>query len=161
MKTAKLIKSTRSDDYIVWLYKKLKINNHFVKNQKKISSWKINRGAMYTCYFGENLGHEKSRLEARPCVVVSSNDINYNSSNIIVVPLSKNIKYADTEKKVLKYPHHYVLKKKNYAKLEYDSVVQCEDIRCVSKARLVNYICNVSKEDMKNISKRIKTALQI
>lgn len=149
-----------ANSYIKWNVQKLRLNNLFFKNKDTISSWKVNRGQIYTCYFGENIGYEKSKLAARPCVVISSNNINYQSGNVIVVPLSKNIKYMKNTKN-LKYPYHYVLTTTEYPKLAFDSVVQCEDIRCVSKARLCTYICNVKSEDMRSIRKRIKTALQI
>ncbi len=149
-----------AESYIPWLNKKLKLQNHFVKNQRKLSSWKVNRGQIYSCFFGENIGFEKSRLEARPCLVVSSQRINHESGNVIVVPLSKNIKFMQGTNK-LRYSYHYILKKANYPKLSYDSVVQCEDIRNVSKARLATYICNIDNADMKQIQKRLKIALQM
>lgn len=151
---------SNANSYIKWLNKKLKLNNHFRLNEIKLSNWKVNRGQIYTCFLGENIGYEKSKMEARPCIIVSTRQINHESGNIIVVPLSKNIKYEkDTSK--LKYPYHYVLKKADYPKLSCDSAVQCEDIRCISKARLCNYICNTKPEDMKKIKKRLKKALQI
>ena len=121
----------------------------------------VNRGDIYACHLGQNIGYEKSRLEARPCVVVSTDNINHNSENIVVIPLSKNIKYVRTikGKMKLRYDWHYVLYKAKY-KLNYDSAVQCEDIRCISKIRLGKYIDHVDPQDMKNISKRIKSALQ-
>ena len=100
-------------------------------------------------------------MAARPCLIVSNQRINHESGNIIVIPFSKNIKYEHGTKSRLKYPYHYVLRKSKYSKLQFDSVVQCEDIRCVSKARLSKYICNVDTTDMKEIRKRIKIALQI
>lgn len=149
-----------AQSYIQWINKKLKLNNYSIKNKSKLMSWKINRGQVYTCFLGENIGFEKSKLAARPCLVVSTQRINYESGNIIVVPLSKNIKY-ETGTHKLKYPYHFVLKKSEYPKLEYDSAVQCEDIRCISKARISKYVCNVKPEDMKMIRKRIKITLQI
>ena len=61
-----------------WMSNKLRIQDRFIRNNQ--SNIKYPRGAIYACYFGENIGHEKSRLEARPCVVVSNNRINYNST---------------------------------------------------------------------------------
>ena len=39
--------------------------------------------------------------------------------------------------------------------------VQCEDIRCVSKARMGKYICSIDTTDLNEIKKRLKKALQI
>jgi mRNA interferase MazF len=149
-----------AQSYIQWINKKLKLNDHSIRNKAQLKNWKVNRGQIYTCFLGENIGFEKSKLEARPCIIVSTKRINHESGNIIIVPLSKNIKYEPGTHK-LKYPYHYVLKKSNYPKLQFDSAVQCEDIRCVSKARLSKYVCNVRTDDMISIRKRLKTALQI
>lgn len=149
-----------ANDYIKWLNKKLKLNNYFKKNERKLNSWKVNRGQIYTCYLGENIGYEKSRIEARPCIIISCKQINHESGNVIVVPLSKNIKYENGTDK-LRYSYHYVLKKEIYPKLSCDSAVQCEDIRCISKARLCTYVCNIKSDDMQRIQKRLKSALQI
>lgn len=147
------------ENFFRWAAHKLKIQESFNKNNQK--GTKHPRGAVYTCYFGENIGHEKSRLEARPCVIVSTDGINFKSTNVIVVPLSKDIKYKNSSKTVLKYDTHYVLRKSKYNKLKFDSVAQCEDIRCVSKARLGKYITKLDNEDMDGIRKRIKRTLQL
>ena len=65
-----------------------------------------------------NIGHEKSRLEARPCLIVSTDEINKKSSNVIVVPLSKEIKYKKGSTTELAYPWHYVLQKSKYNQIE-------------------------------------------
>jgi len=148
-----------ADGFIHWMYKKLKLQTKFTTND--LSSWKVNRGEIYTCYLGENIGYEKSKQAARPCIIVSSDSINHESGNIVVIPLSKNIKYRDKSKGLLKYNYHYVLKKSKYKKLAYDSAVQCEDIRNISKIRLCTYIDHIETIDMNNIKKRIKKALQV
>ena len=142
-----------------WTAHKLKIQDKFNRNNQKYV--KYPRGAIYACYFGENVGHEKSRLEARPCLVISNNRINYNNTNIVVIPLTKEIKYKNPTSVELKYDWHYVLRKSKYNQLNYDSAVQCEDIRCVSKARMGTYICSIDQVDLIEIKKRIKSALQI
>ena len=147
------------EDLARWFSYSLKLQDRFIKTPKMKGT--VNRGDIYACHLGQNIGYEKSRLEARPCVVVSTDNINHNSENIVVIPLSKNIKYVRTikGKMKLRYDWHYVLYKAKY-KLIYDSAVQCEDIRCISKIRLGKYIDHVDPQDMKNISKRIKSALQ-
>lgn len=147
------------ENFYRWASHKLKLQEKFDRNNQ--AHIKYPRGAIYACYFGENIGHEKSRLEARPCLIVSSDQINYNSSNIVVVPLSKDIKYKDGSTTELKYDWHYVLYKSKYSRLNYDSTVQCEDIRCVSKSRMGRFITKVLPDDMSEIKKRMKSTLQI
>lgn len=142
-----------------WACHKLKIQEKFERNSQVKSFYP--RGAIYACYMGVNVGFEKSRLEARPCLIVSTDQINKNSGNVIVVPLSKDIKYTKGSKTQLAYDWHYVLKKAKYPSLNYDSVIQCEDMRCVSKARMGKFITKVSSDDMAEIKKRIKRTLQV
>ena len=142
-----------------WSFHKLKLQEKFERNNQIHA--KYPRGTIYACYMGINIGHEKSRLEARPCLIISSDEINKKSSNVIIVPLSKEIKYKHGSNTELAYAWHYILKKSKYHKLNYDSVVQCEDIRCVSKSRMGKYIDKVSPDDMNEIKKRIKSALQL
>jgi len=147
------------ENFFRWMANKLRIQDRFnINNQQFV---KYPRGAIYSCYMGENIGHEKSRLEARPCLIISNNRINYKSTSIIIVPLTKEIKYANSSRTVLKYEWHYVLKKAKYTMLNYDSTVQCEDIRCVSKSRMGTYICMVDSYDLNEIKKRVKSALQL
>lgn len=153
-------KNNKYENMFRWMSNKLRIQDRFNRNNQ--IHVKYPRGAIYACYLGENIGHEKSRLEARPCLIVSNNRINYNATNIIVIPLTKEIKYKNDETKTeLKYEWHYVLKKSKYNKLNYDSAVQREDIRSVSKARMGRYICKINVDDMDEIRKRIKKTLQI
>lgn len=151
--------NNKYENFFRWMPNKLKIQDKFYKNDQR--NVKYPRGAIYACYFGENIGHEKSRLEARPCIIVSNNRINYKATNIIVVPLTKEIKYKNNNTKDLKYEWHYVLKKTKYQKLNFDSAVQCEDIRCVSKSRMGTYICSIDEQDLNEIRKRLKKTLQI
>lgn len=151
--------SNKFENLYRWAGHKLKIQDKFNKNNQ--STTKYPRGAVYACYLGENIGHEKSRLEARPCLIVSTNGINYKNSNVIIVPLSKHIKYKDGQSNKLAYKWHYKLEKSKYTTLVYDSAVQCEDIRCVSKARMGKFICKIDNDDMLEIKKRLKSTLQI
>ena len=142
-----------------WACHKLRLQEKFERRSQANVFYP--RGSIYACYMGINIGHEKSRLEARPCLIVSSDRINKKSSNVIIVPLSKEIKYKDGTKTELYYDWHYVLKKSKYNSLTFDSAVQCEDIRCVSKSRMGKFITKIDPNDMKEIRKRLKKALQI
>lgn len=142
-----------------WACHKMRLQEKFERNNQ--IHVKYPRGSIYACYMGANIGHEKSRLEARPCLIVSTDEINKKSTNIIVVPLSKEIKYKHGSVSELAYDWHYVLKKSKYSKLNYDSVVQCEDIRCVSKTRMGKFITKIDPIDMAEVKKRLKRTLQI
>lgn len=144
-----------------WSALKLRLQEKFVRNNQ--INWRVSRKAIYGCYIGENIGFEKSSLDSRPVLVISSDLINHKNGMVVVIPLTKKIKWDEkvTNRKKLKYDWHYVLYKSKYNKLNHDSAVQCEDIRVVSKARLGDLICYIDDPDMREISKRIKKALQI
>lgn len=142
-----------------WMCYKLKLQEKFERNSQIHANYP--RGSIYACYMGINIGHEKSRLEARPCLIISTDEINRKSSNVIIVPLSKEIKYKHGSSTELAYDWHYVLKKAKYNRLNYDSAVQCEDIRCVSKSRMGKFITKIRPEDMNEIKKRLKSTLQL
>lgn len=57
-----------------WSFHKLKLQERFERNNQIHA--KYPRGAIYACYMGMNIGHEKSRLEARPCLIISTDEIN-------------------------------------------------------------------------------------
>lgn len=98
-----------------WMCYKLKLQEKFERNNQIHANYP--RGSIYACYMGINIGHEKSRLEARPCLIVSTDEINRKSSNVIIVPLSKEIKYKHGSSTELAYDWHYVLKKLNITDL--------------------------------------------
>jgi mRNA interferase MazF len=144
-----------------WSALKLWIQQKY--ERKNLADWFVPRGSIYGCYLGENIGYEKSGIDSRPVLVISNDAINRRSGNVVIIPLSKNIKWNRNllPKKVLSQNSHYVLFKSKYTKLNYDSAVQCEDIKVVSKSRLGGFICFVEPEDMKSIRKKIKYTLQI
>lgn len=128
-----------------------------IENNPSIYNATIPMFSIYTCHLGENIGDEKNGI-GRPVIILSSNIIFKNNRNIIIAPLSKNIKWdGNSTKKVLRYKQHYVLYKLKYPKLGYDSVIQFEDIRSINKSRLGKYICQVNDVmDIKGIKDRIK-----
>lgn len=143
----------RYDKAIKWFGLQTKMNEHYQGGNGHF----FPRSAIVTVFFGENVGYEKSGT--RPAVIVSSDISNQTSGNIVVVPLTKeqNKIHGQTVKLL---NSQYRLYKTKY-KLNYNSIVQCEDIRVVSKERIGNVIDFVDSIDMKNINKRLKYILNI
>lgn len=138
-----------------WLNKSIEINEGYEPAKDKY----IPRGRIVNVNYGENIGFEKN--EERPSVIVSVNSSNQSSGNVLVVPLTKkrNKQKGGRPFKLLK--SQYLLLKLNYEGLSYDSVVQCEDLRVVSKARLGDLLDTVNDEDMKAIDQRLKYILDL
>ena len=149
----------RTKKFISWLNTKVFLNEKYNANTMAFRNLFTPRGHIYTCHLGENIGDEKCG-KGRPVLIVSNDSANRKNSNVIVVTLSKNIKYVPNSK-VLKFKSHYVLSNSKYTKLAFDSCVQTEDIKVISKSRLGKHICSIDKTDMNAIKKRLKYSLDI
>ena len=99
--------------------------------------------------FGTGQGHEKQGK--RPCIVLSNNIMNRSSSNIVVAPLTKYSNKIDKSGKAKILNTHVILSKKFYKQLPYTSIVQVEDIRSISKDRVVEWIGDLSGRDQELI----------
>ncbi len=147
-------KYNRHSEAIDWFVLQKKINEKYTGG----SGHFFPRKAIVTVLLGENVGFEKNKV--RPAVVVSVDANNRSSGNIAIVPLTKEENKIDrtTGKPIRKrlLDSQYKLLKSNYNKLKHTSIVQCEDVRIVSKARIGDVIGFVTDSDMKQINKRLK-----
>ncbi len=98
-------------------------------------------GEVYNMYF-EGTGSEQSGW--RPGVVFQNNVGNAHSPNVIALPLTSSIKK-------LGMPTHVLVKAENTG-LRKDSVVICENPKCISKEKLGVYITTLPNEYMKQIA---------
>lgn len=113
----------------------------------------IRRGDVYQARLGPTEGSEQ-RGE-RPVIVVSRDAINQNSSEVIVVPLT------DRANKERIYPSQVVLLRANGAGLTVDSVALCEQIRAISKVRLLKQRGRLDAKSMTAIGNALKVALDL
>jgi len=144
----------RHSEAIRWFSFKTHIN----ENYKGGAGHFFPRRAIVNVFLGENIGHELNGL--RPAIVVSLDATNKTSGNVAIVPLTKAPnKIRDGRIKLLKT--QYLLKRSKYPVLKYDSVVLCECIRVVSKARIGDLIGYVTPEDMKKIERAIRYFLAV
>ena len=111
----------------------------------------IKKGDILAVDFGINVGREKSGI--RPAVVVSHNDFNNYHQNIVVAP-------ATTFTNIIKHHKHgvfelidtqFVLSKKYYAYLRSTTVVQVDDIRNISKKRIIMKIGELSDKSFNDM----------
>ena len=155
-----------------WL--KEKVNYNRISKFNATKHRKVLHGQIWYCDLGYNVGTEKNKM--RPVLVISNNKIN-NSEKVVVVCITDargktNVNnlpvqdswfllYSDTEDedKMLSpgrtVPNHM----NTYNFLEKDSMVQCEEIRAVSKSRLDasrGCIGMLTPEDFKMIKEKFK-----
>lgn len=145
-----------------WANKKEKIALDFFRLRRGMSWWGKEKGEIFWCDLGENIGQETNKK--RPVVVLSSSKRNKRLSHIIVAPITSTVKYkkVDDATSGLKYPFHFLMKTSVYPFLDNDSVIKLEQLRTVSKNRLDGYsIGQLADEDLKIINKKISNFLDL
>ncbi|HCN18809.1 MAG: hypothetical protein A2060_04470 [Planctomycetes bacterium GWA2_50_13] len=111
------------------------------------------RGNIWEVNLEPVIGSEKRGLR-RPCVIVQ-NDIGNKYSPLVIVAV---ITDASNAKKL--FPVH-VYVEKGKGGLILDSVVQCEQIRTVDKARLVKHLGRLPTGTMARVDTALKISLQL
>lgn len=149
------MKYERHKEAMKWLVEATEMNERYNPKENTF----IPRGRIVNVNYGENVGFEKNKT--RPSVIVSVDSSNQSSGNVIVVPLTKKANKSKDGRPFRLLKSQYLLLKSSYSGLIFDSVVQCEDIRVVSKVRLGDLIDTVSDKDMTEIDKRLKYMLNV
>ena len=106
----------------------------------------VKRGNVFWVNFEPSLGGEIKKK--RPAVVISTDKANPYLNRVVVIPLSSNVsKIYPSEAKVT------VKNKQNKA--------MADQIRTVSKVRLISKIQSLTSEEMKQIEEKIKLFLEL
>ena len=113
---------------------------------------RIFRGEVY--YVDLEPTHGSEMKKKRPCVVVSNDAINFNSSVIIVCPITDSYGKSKTS------PIH-ILVPENEGGLTKSSIVHCGQIRSIDKTRLDNKIGNLSEETIIKVTEGLAHAIEI
>ncbi|HES4362142.1 TPA: type II toxin-antitoxin system PemK/MazF family toxin [Streptococcus pyogenes] len=145
-----------------WATKKERIALDFFRLRSGMSWWEKEKGEVFWCDLGENIGQETNKK--RPVVVLSSSKRNKRLSHATVAPITSTIRYKKTGDAIsgLKYPFHFLMKNNVYQFLDNDSVIKLEQLRTISKNRLDGYpIGQLSDEDLKIINKKISNFLDL
>lgn len=148
----------RYKDYLKWIGLSLSMNERF--HLGSMSYPFFPRGTVISAFLGENVGHEKSMM--RPVVVLSNDQLNRKSTNVIIAPLTDARNKVDLSTgKVKLLRSQYLLRKADCAFLSMDSIIQFEDVRSISKERLGNSLGVVPHEIQKFYKNRIKETFGI
>lgn len=141
-----------NDDFFrmgTWLSNKFKY--HKSSDFSRIKRAQVNHGEIWYCDLGYNVGEEKNKC--RPVLVVSNNRINRTGKVIVACITDTNNKLnaqnlpaqdswfllysSTTDDAKMIFPQRPIPNgQSTYTFLDKDSMVQCEEIRAVSKARL-------------------------
>ena len=109
------------------------------------------RGQVYKCDLGIGIGAEQTKN--RPCVIVSTN-VAQSSGNTIVVPITHTCKDIPC---IISITNKY----DSNRNVILDGYANVSQVRTVSKARLGDYICDLSDDEMLLIDNAIAVQLGI
>ncbi|MDG4957980.1 type II toxin-antitoxin system PemK/MazF family toxin [Lactococcus lactis] len=145
-----------------WMHVKESLALTFFQHSRSISYWPKEKGEIYWCELGENVGSETNKK--RPVLVISSSKKNKRLSHVVIAPISTTVKYKKYGEpdSGLKYSYHFLLTKSSYTFLKSDSVVKIEQLRTVSKNRLIGYpIGTIDTNALGIINKKISSFLDL
>ena len=138
----------KTQQYLEWLKNKLYLNAIAPSAKNRI----VYRGQVYRCNLGVGIGSEECK--ERPCVILQYNSANRTSPNTLVAPITHTTSTLPIVVPIAE-------KKDSSGKLILDGNVLLGNITCVSKARLGDYIADLSTAEMKSVDKAISLSLDI
>ena len=139
---------TKAQQYLEWLKDKLYLNAIAPNSKGRI----VTRGQVYRCKFGVGIGSEECK--ERPCVILQYDTANKSSPNTIVAPITHT-----TSRLPIVVP--ITAQTDASGKTILDGNVLLGNITCISKARLGDYITDLSAQEMKAVDKAISLSLDI
>ena len=153
-----------------WKKRKVTLSKEWIDNESVQKARGLQRLAVHLCNLGENIGNEQN--EERPIIIISRNSQNATAGNVIVIPLSKQLRCRkDQNGRIIrnqsgnpipKYDYHYFFFKSKYTFLDYDSNAKSEDITTVSKIRIGKHLGDITDaQDIRNLEKRVKAILEL
>ena len=110
----------------------------------------IKRGDMFYADLSPVIGSEQGGI--RPVLIIQNDTGNKYSTTTVGIPLT-------SKRSKRNLPTHKVLK--NYGKLIDESTVLAEQICTIDKSQIINYICDIREEDLKEINKKIAISLAL
>lgn len=122
---------TKTQQYLDWLKEKLYLDAIAPSAKNRT----IYRGQVYRCKLGIGIGSEECK--ERPCVILQYNPTNKTSPNTLVAPITHSISKLPIVVPIAD-------KTDSSGKVILDGNVLLGNITCVSKARLGNYITDLS-----------------
>ena len=139
---------TKTQQYLEWLKDKLYLNAIATSAKNRV----IYRGQVYRCKFGIGIGSEESK--ERPCVILQYNSANRTSPNTLVAPITHTTSTLPIVVPIAD-------KVDSSGKVILDGNVLLGNITCVSKARLGDYVTDLTPHEMKAVDKAISISLNI
>ena len=139
---------SKTQHYLDWLKDKLYLNAIAPSARRRV----VYRGQVYRCKLGVGVGSEECK--ERPCVILQYDSANSTSPNTIVAPITHT---TSTLPIVIPIAD----KMDASGNVILDGNVLLGNIICVSKARLGDYVTDLTPDEMKAVDKAISLSLGI
>jgi len=139
---------TKTQQYLDWLKDKLYLNAIAPSAGRRT----IFRGQVYRCNLGTGIGSEECKN--RPCVILQYNSANRSSPNTIVAPITHT-----TSTLPIVVPIADKLDSSGNVIL--DGNVLLGNIVCISKARIGDYVADLSSDEMKRVDAAVSISLDL
>lgn len=137
------ISISKVQQFLDWLKTKLYLDSNASNASKRL----VKRGQVYRCNFGVGIGSEMQK--DRPAIVIQNDIGNLKSGNTIVIPITHDTSTLPCMAPIT--PHYEA----DGTTLLLDGQANTSNIMCVSKARIGNYICDLSDADMKKVDEAL------
>lgn len=142
------VELSKVQNFLEWMKIKLYLDTISSNAQKRT----VKRGQVYWCNLGVGIGSEMQKK--RPCVIVQNDIANMKSPNVIIIPITH-------DNSILPCMAAIDEQKDADGITIIDGQANTSNILCVSKARLGDYICDLSNEDMKRVDGAVAKSIGI
>lgn len=144
----KMIPLEKATAYISWIKEKLELDDL----AESVKDMAVYRGQVYWCKFGMGVGYEIQKR--RPAVILQCNLTNKRNGNTIVVPITHN---ASTRISMVEIAPRY----DESGALLLDGRADATQVMRISKARVGDYICDLTPEELKLIDAAVARELDL
>lgn len=125
---------------------KMRLRNNVITKENFITT---KRGEIWICNLGtNNIGSEENKI--RPCLIIQNNDGNRHAPTTIVCPISHKKKGLPTHVKIKRFTNYTVT-----------GISMAEQIRTISKRRLIRKVGELPEEIMATIDESLKISLAL
>lgn len=128
--------------YLDWFKQKLLLDARSTNAKKRI----VTRGQVYKCHLGRGVGQEEEK--ERPCVILQNDSQNKSSPNTIVAPITRT---SSTINVVVPIATQY----NSDGSILLEGNALLGNVVTVCKARLGDYVTEISKPEMKKIDEAL------
>lgn len=143
------ISISKVQQFIDWMKTMLYLDYNSLNASKRM----VRRGQVYRCNFGVGIGSEMQK--DRPAIILQNDIGNMKSGNTIVIPITHDLSTLPCMAPIT--PQY----EEDGVTLKLDGQANTSNIMCVSKARIGNYICDLSPGDMKAVEESLAKTIGV